>query len=62
MNGLLLLDASGRLWRIFDGQIYGVDEPLATSIYSTGEVVVVEREDGVAALWDLSQLDWELLQ
>lgn len=62
MNGLLLLDAASQLRRLFDGKIYELDDPMVTGVHSAGEVVVVEREDGVAALWDLSQPNWELLQ
>lgn len=61
-NGLLLLDAAGKLRRVFQGQIYESDESAAVSIYSSGEAAVVERADGAAALWNLSQSDFELLE
>ena len=58
-NGLLLLDTAGRLWRVFDGQAYERDGVPVANIYSAGESVVVELEDGTAALWDLSRPDFE---
>lgn len=58
-NGLLLQDTAGRLWRVFDGQAYELDGVPVANIYSAGESVVVEQEDGTAALWDLSLPDFE---
>jgi len=61
-SGLLLLDTSGRLLRVYNGQLYESDGRTVANIYSTGGTVVVEQKDGTAAFWDLSQSDFELIQ
>lgn len=56
-NGLLLTDVSGRLLRVYNGQVYEIEGMTVANLYSSGGSVVVEQEDGTVSLWDLSQPD-----
>lgn len=54
-TGMLLLDSTGRLHRLYNGQVYELEGETAANIYADGDHVVVEQEDGSVLLWDLSQ-------
>lgn len=54
-TGILLLDTESKLHRIYNGQVYELEEESVVNIYSNGDNVVVEKDDGTVLLWTLSE-------
>ena len=52
-DGLLLMDESGKLFRVYDGRVYEAENLTAVNIYSAGGTAVLEQEDGTVLLWSL---------